>query len=120
MSPRITLPMLLLLPLLVAPACAPAENRPGAPPGTHVIDVRSEAEWRQGHLEGAVLIPHDRIGSDIAGLTADKGARLFLYCRSGRRSAMAAEALRKKGYRDPVDLKTPETASRVLGRRIAR
>lgn len=120
MSHRITLLLLLLLPLLVAPTCAPAGSTPDAASETHVIDVRSEAEWSEGHLEGAVLIPHDRVGADIARVTTNKGARLYLYCRSGRRSAIAVAALRKKGYRDPVDLGTLENASRVLGKRIVR
>jgi phage shock protein E len=104
---------MLLLPLtsaLAETASAPSEGL--------VIDVRSEAEWRQGHLDNAILIPHDRIGTDIARLTGDKNARLYLYCRSGRRTAIAATALTRAGYRNLVNLGTMENAARTLKRRI--
>lgn len=119
MSRPVAMLLMLALALLLPLSSVRGENS-APPPESLVIDVRSEAEWREGHLENAILIPHDRIEADIAGLTADKGARLFLYCRSGRRSSIAVKSLTRSGYRNLVNLGTMENASRVLGRKIVR
>jgi phage shock protein E len=83
-----------------------------------IIDVRTEAEWHEGHLEGAVLIPYDQIGRKIATVAPDKSQRIYLYCRTGRRSGVAGQALAKLGYKDVVDLGSMENAARVLKRKI--
>jgi phage shock protein E len=62
------------------------------------IDVRSEAEYLQGHLPGAILIPHDTIADNIAQWAPDKSQPIQLYCRSGRRSGIAAQVLKDLGY----------------------
>lgn len=67
------------------------------------IDVRSAAEFQQGHLPGAVNIPHTDITSRIQQLTSDKNAQIQLYCRSGRRSGLAAAELKKLGYQHVVN-----------------
>ena len=69
-----------------------------------IIDVRTPAEFSAGHIEGAINIPVDRIGLDanaIKGLKQD--SRILLYCRSGRRSAVAAGVLQQQGYRRVLD-----------------
>lgn len=54
-----------------------------------------------GNIAGTDLsIPYDEIGSNLSQLPADKNAQVVLYCRSGRMSQMAAEALVKLGYTD--------------------
>ncbi|SDH75239.1 rhodanese-like domain-containing protein [Propionivibrio dicarboxylicus] len=69
-----------------------------------VIDVRTPAEYVAGHIDGAINIPVERIGQD---LRAVKGVRqdstILLYCRSGRRSAIAAEVIRQQGYQRVLD-----------------
>lgn len=67
------------------------------------IDVRTEAEFAAGHLEGAVNIPHDRIGTVIGGVVADKDQVIRLYCRSGRRSGIALKKLKKLGYTNVIN-----------------
>ena len=62
------------------------------------IDVRTEAEYKQGHLEGAINIPHDQIASRIGDITNSKEKNINLYCRSGRRSELAKEILHTLGY----------------------
>lgn len=67
------------------------------------IDVRSAAEFQQGHLPGAINIPHTDIASRIQQVTSDKNARIQLYCRSGRRSGLAEAELKKLGYQHVVN-----------------
>lgn len=63
--------------------------------GGLVVDVRTAAEYRQGHVPGSVNIPLDRIGA----AKLDAGRPLYLYCQSGARSARACAALSRRGYR---------------------
>jgi len=71
---------------------------PPAPGQPLVIDVRTAGEYREGHVREAVNIPYDEIAGRIAGFAPDHDARLVLYCRSGRRSGIAEQALRQMGY----------------------
>lgn len=114
----ITKKMILQLLLLVLPITAAFAGGTASPPNTYVIDVRTEAEWNAGHVEGAILIPHDRIQLDTARLAIDKKSKIYLYCRSGRRTAIAENVLKKSGYLDLINLGTMENASRVLDKRI--
>lgn len=66
--------------------------------GKYLIDVRTQEEWNRDHIAGAILIPHDRIGSRIAGMIPDKKAPIALFCRSGQRSGIALDVLRAMGY----------------------
>ncbi|MCF6147440.1 MAG: rhodanese-like domain-containing protein [Candidatus Kuenenia sp.] len=62
------------------------------------IDVRTAEEYKSGHIEGAINIPHGEIGREIESVTKDKGKTIHLYCKSGRRSGFAKEVLEKMGY----------------------
>lgn len=64
------------------------------------IDVRTAAEYESGHLPGARNIDFDRIGDHIAAVTQDKNQPIVLYCKSGRRSGFAKQALVELGYRN--------------------
>ena len=68
-----------------------------------IIDVRTPAEYAAGHIAGAQNIDVEAadFASKIASL--DKEAPYLLYCRSGRRSAIAAEEMAKAGFTDVVD-----------------
>ena len=69
-----------------------------------VVDVRTQSEYEDAHIEGAVLVPLDTIGDgDIAALP-DKDATLIVYCRTGVRSAQASAALVKLGYTHVYDM----------------
>jgi phage shock protein E len=85
-----------------------------------VIDVRTEAEWNNGHVEGAVLIPYDMIGKKIEAVAKDKSGRIYVYCRSGRRSQIAKETLEKLGYKDVKNLGSFEDAAKTLKRKIVK
>src|SRR5436190_2423780 len=65
----------------------------------HVIDVREQSEFDQGHIPGAVLVPRSYLETRIENAVKDKAARVILYCQSGNRSAFAASTLeRELGY----------------------
>jgi phage shock protein E len=66
--------------------------------GALLVDVRSQAEYDQGHLEGALLIPHDQIAARAAELGDDKSRAVVLYCRTGNRSSQAKKALEGLGF----------------------
>jgi rhodanese-related sulfurtransferase len=61
-----------------------------------VLDVRSPEEFAQGHVPGAVNIPQDQVALRLAEVPKDKD--VVMYCRSGRRTALAAEVLSANGY----------------------
>ena len=63
-----------------------------------VLDVRTEEEYNEGHIEGAVLIPDYEINTKAESILKDKEQLLLVYCRSGRRSKLAAESLAALGY----------------------
>jgi phage shock protein E len=85
-----------------------------------IIDVRTVEEWNGGHIEGALLIPYDQIDKNIGTVAKDKSKRIYLYCRSGRRSAIARETLSKMGYKDVVNLGTLEDAAKILKLKIVK
>ncbi len=71
--------------------------------GARLVDVRSRAEFRAGHIEGAINVPVDELGPRMTELEP-KGAPIVLYCRSGRRSAAAFERLQAAGFAAVYDL----------------
>ena len=85
-----------------------------------IIDVRTEAEWKSGHIEGAVLIPYEQIGEKIGAIAKDKSQRIYLYCRTGRRSKIAKETLDKLGYKNIINLKTLENAAETMKLKIVK
>ena len=68
-----------------------------------VVDVRTREEYDGGHIENAVLVPNESIGSEMPEALPDKEATLLVYCRSGRRSKDAAEKLLSLGYQSVYD-----------------
>ena len=66
--------------------------------GYIILDVRTQEEYDQGHIPGAVLIPDTEIEAKAEEVLTDKDQLLLIYCRSGRRSKLAAEALVELGY----------------------
>jgi phage shock protein E len=68
-----------------------------------ILDVRTREEYDEGHIPGAVLLPNEEIGREAPALLPDKGAEILIYCRSGRRSAEAANKLVALGYTGVYD-----------------
>jgi len=104
--------------LATASACATASAVPTTPSAARVdgstarslsqqgallVDVRRPDEFAAGHLPGAINVPYDQVGSRTAEI-GPTSATVVVYCRSGRRSAVAAETLRNLGYVHVYDL----------------
>lgn len=66
--------------------------------GYIILDTRTQEEFDEGHIPGAILIPHDEILKKAETVLTDKNQLILVYCRSGRRSKLAAEDLVKLGY----------------------
>lgn len=69
-----------------------------------VIDVRTKEEYTSGHIPGSILIPFDEIKAKAGQLPQDKNTEIVVYCRSGRRSAIAADTLIALGYNRIYDM----------------
>ena len=83
--------------------------------GAKVIDVRSEGEFQEKHLPGAVNIPLNRLRDEIARLAPNKEQPLLLHCLSGTRSGMGTSMLKKMGYRNVFNLGSYGRAEEILG-----
>ena len=66
--------------------------------GYIILDVRTQEEYDQGHIPGAIVISHEEIEEKAEQVLTDKDQLILVYCRSGRRSKLAAEALVELGY----------------------
>ena len=63
-----------------------------------ILDAREQDEFDEGHIPGAILIPYTEIENKAEEMLPDKDKLILVYCRSGRRSKIAAENLAKLGY----------------------
>lgn len=105
------------------PPPAPAASAPAAPrkaatvdqatllarvaqqdPGLIVLDVRTPEEYAAGHVPGARNIAHELLPSRLAELADARDRDIVVYCRSGRRSAIAFETLRAAGFQRVAQL----------------
>jgi rhodanese-related sulfurtransferase len=69
-----------------------------------IVDTREDNEWARGHIPNAVHLGKGVIERDIEKAIPDKDAPLVLYCGGGYRSALAADNLRKMGYRNVISM----------------
>jgi len=63
-----------------------------------LLDVRTPAEYAEGHIPGAINIPHTELASRIAELSEARKGDLVVYCRSGNRTEQALGVLREAGF----------------------
>lgn len=68
-----------------------------------LIDVRTESEWNSGHAKGAILFELSKIQEGETPAVS-KDAEIYLYCRSGSRSGVAKEILKKEGFTNVENL----------------
>lgn len=68
-----------------------------------ILDVRTQAEYDESHIPGAILIPHDTVATAAEDALPDKGQLILVYCRSGNRSKQASQTLVDLGYTNVVE-----------------
>jgi phage shock protein E len=72
-------------------------------PDVRLVDVRTPAEYRQGHLPGSLSVPLDQ-WEQIQEIVPDKGTPLYVYCLSGARSQAASRGFARLGYTEVVNI----------------
>lgn len=82
--------------------------------GAIVIDVRSEREFQQDHLPGAINIPYERLRDELPQHAADKDQAILLHCLSGGRSQIAKGTARNMGYRHAFNLGSYRRAKKIV------
>lgn len=83
--------------------------------GVVLLDVRTQKEFRKGHIPGAVHVPLADVGSKVKKLKKDK--EIVVYCQSGNRSIWAIKRLIAMGYKNLYNLKGGYNAYKRLHRR---
>ena len=63
-----------------------------------ILDTREREEYDEGHIPGAILLPYTEVYEKAEKVLSDKDKTILVYCRSGRRSKIAAQALADLGY----------------------
>jgi rhodanese-related sulfurtransferase len=79
-------------------------RRLAAGPALVLVDVREDHEWSQGRARGAVHLGKGILERDIETAVPDRDAEIVLYCGGGYRSALAADALQRMGYRNVASM----------------
>ncbi len=69
-----------------------------------ILDVRSEKEYAEGHIPGALNIPHDQLLNRLSEIDAAKTEEIVVHCRSGHRAEIAKKVLIEAGYSNIRDL----------------
>ncbi|HVF15887.1 MAG TPA: rhodanese-like domain-containing protein [Steroidobacteraceae bacterium] len=64
-----------------------------------LLDVRTPEEFAAGHIPGAINMPHDQLPNRLAEIAGAKNKDVVVYCRTGRRSAIAQETLTAQGFK---------------------
>ena len=82
------------------PWLSPKEAKQKTDAGAMLVDVRTPAEQREGHIAGASLINSEETPERIAEYGNDKEREIVVYCKSGGRSGMVAEFLREQGFKN--------------------
>ena len=68
-----------------------------------ILDVRTQDEFDAGHIKNAILLPYDETMTLASSILHDKNQTILIYCRTGRRSAIAATLLIELGYTSVYD-----------------
>ena len=68
-----------------------------------ILDARTQAEYDEGHIPGAILIPHDTVMTAAEDALPDKDQLILVYCRSGNRSKQASQTLVDLGYTNVIE-----------------
>ena len=68
-----------------------------------ILDVRTPEEFDGGHIENAILLPDYEVKDNVQNISPDKTKTILIYCRTGRRSEIAAKQLINMGYTNAID-----------------
>lgn len=90
------------------------------PAQTVVLDVRTPEEFAAGHVPGALNLPHDQIASHAGEIGKLREHDVIVYCRSGRRSELALDALHARGFAKLWHLEGDYLAWEAAGRPVER
>src|SRR5882672_9936826 len=80
-----------------------------------LLDVREREEYREGHLDGALSLPHGFLEMRVEETVPDKSAPVIAYCAGGVRSLIAARTLKEMGYENVVSMSGGYTAWKNAG-----
>ena len=69
-----------------------------------ILDVRSPEEYAEGHIPGAINMPHDQFPERASELDVSQSDPIIIYCHSGRRARLVEESLASEGYTKVIDL----------------
>lgn len=69
-----------------------------------LIDVRSPEEYADGHIPGAINMPHENIDGYLSELEQHKNKPIIIYCRSGRRAKLAMKVLQEHDFTEVMHL----------------
>jgi phage shock protein E len=121
---RVAIAAALVATLGTAAACSTAEGgeltaAEALPPNTMLIDVRTPAEFAEGHLDGAVNIPVELPTFTAQVALLDPDVDYLVYCRTGRRAEIAIEYMDTLGM-TTTNLGSLEAASAATGVRVVR
>ncbi len=84
-----------------------------------LVDVREKHEWNEGYIPGAIHLPRGFLELQVEEAVPDKDKPVILYCAGGVRSLLAAETLKRMGYRQPVSMAGGFGAWKALGYRFS-
>ena len=83
-----------------------------------IIDVRTDQEWSNGHLESAIHIPLSEIETKLETLSEHKDSEIYLYCGAGRRAEAARTILSDAGFTSLTNAGGMKDASILLNSKI--
>ena len=84
-----------------------------------LLDVRTIAEYKEGHLRDATLIPVQVLAQNLGMLKQDKGKKILVYCATGNRSVSASRILEKNGF-NPINIKGGIMSLKSFGAEIVK
>ena len=69
-----------------------------------LLDVRTQSEYNDGHIQDAINIPHDQLLKEPQLLSAYKDSQMVVFCRSGVRAGKVIEMLEGLGFKEIIDI----------------
>ena len=69
-----------------------------------LLDVRTQSEYNDGHIQDAINIPHDQLLKEPQLVSAYKDSQIVVFCRSGVRAGKVIEMLEGLGFKEIIDI----------------